>query len=65
MCRRQGTHESGPPTKAVLLVKLGNNAKAEKTLTGFVCNVHPPLRTSFYWIITITEYFASGFIASS
>src|SRR5450631_1224443 len=42
--------------RAGLLVKLGYNAKAKKRLTGFVCNFHPPLRTSFYWIITITEY---------
>jgi hypothetical protein len=41
-------------------VKLGYYAKAKKRLTGFVCNFHPPLRTIFYWIITITEYFASG-----
>jgi hypothetical protein len=42
-------------------VKLGYNAKAEKRLTGFVCNFHPPLRTSFNWMVQITEYFAGGF----
>jgi hypothetical protein len=42
-------------------VKLGYNAKAEKGLAGLVCNFHPPFRTSFNWIVKITEYFASRF----
>src|SRR6266850_8285760 len=37
--------------RAGLLVKLSNNAKAEKRPAGLVCNFHPPLRTSFQRII--------------
>jgi len=65
---RSGAREAASreeSTEAALLVKLGYNAKAEKRLAGLVCNFHPPFRTSFYWIITVTEYFASGFIASN
>jgi hypothetical protein len=47
--RRLGLiYERGRPT---LLVKLGYNAKAEKRLTSFVYNFHPPFRTSFNWIV--------------
>jgi len=36
---------------AALLVKLCDNAKAKKWLTGFVYNFHPPFRTNFKWIV--------------
>jgi hypothetical protein len=42
-------------------VKLGYHAKAEKRLAGLVRNFHPPFRTSFKWIVQITQYFAGGF----
>jgi hypothetical protein len=42
-------------------VKLGYDAKAEKRPAGLVYNFHPPFRTSFNWIVQITEYFAGGF----
>jgi len=46
---------------SALLVKLGYDAKAEKRPTGLVYNFHAPFRTSFNWIVQITEYFAGGF----
>jgi hypothetical protein len=46
-------------------VKLGYDEKAEKRLTDLVYNFHPPFRTSFNWIIEVTEYFAMDLIASS
>jgi hypothetical protein len=38
-------------TEAVLLVKLGYDAEAEKRLAGLVCNFHSPFRTSFNWLV--------------
>jgi hypothetical protein len=44
-----------------LLVKLGYDAKAEKRLTGLVCNFHPPFRSCFDWVVEVSEYFTGGF----
>jgi hypothetical protein len=49
--RRLGLMRKRPSTVAALLVKLCDNAKAEKRPTGFVCNFHPQFRTSFNGIV--------------